>query len=991
MQTKNLHYVFAALSFLVALITYTITMQPTIPFWDCGEFASAAWALQISHPPGAPLHTLFGRVFMMLPFFDDLVARFNFLSVLSSATTVLLLYLTVARLIRIWRGEAHTKADAITSYGGALVAALCYTFTDSFWFNALESEVYAFGSLFVALVPWLILVWYDRAEEEHSEKWLLLIFYVIGLSMGVQQIGMITIFPLFMLVYYRRTPNVTMRGWLIMGVLATVAFFIAYKVVLSWLVQWTGSDMGWLTVLCLGGAIYGIWWSQKNRKPIWNLALWAGLLIFMGYSTYSVLMVRASQNPPMNQWKVSSFERMTKYINREQYGEAKMLPRRNEIYKDDPQYRPTWENYSSDFDFFWRYQTNHMYNRYFLWNFVGRQSDVQDSGVDFKDTLAIPLLLGLFGLYWHFRRDPKRALSLLAMFIAMGVVTAWYQNQQDPQPRERDYFYVSSFSVFAMWVGIGATGIMELIRHKLGAIKDLPPVSSGQSIHGHAADMDTIPVVRGEGRLVPLGLALALTIVLVPLNMALGLAGMLMGESYEDSAKWAMYTRNNNYIPYDYAYNILQSCEPNAILFTAGDNDTFPLWCIQDVYGVRQDVRIVNLSLGKMGWYIEQLKNQEPWGAKKVKLTYFSDEMLRAEEDTERGVRPVRSPAQEAVVPISAETMRRFTNDPNAAAGEMRWNFTGEMKMGDDQIYMVSDLLVRDIIMNNIEDRPIYFATVVPSSYMIGLDNHLSYEGLAARVTPIRGEMSRRGLEVPVNEALYRAVAFNEVKTPSLTPQRGLIVRSYNDPTSGRSSLDDRYGVQTYTFLFTWLANHYLTKGNTADAIKSLDRLMSLLPPENVEYDPSFLSAVASTYSRAGAGEKAIRLLRIANEQVSATPADPNSEEDMRLRFSLEYDMADAYVNSNKFDSARIFYERMRSKVGEGPDRTLLDYKIAYVEARKVDVAGNTVDAAKRYGEIIQKYSNVASSGGAPEWNDIVARHAQLTGGGARTTDTAAK
>lgn len=995
MQTKKLHYVFGAISFLVPLIVYTITMQPTIPFWDCGEFASAAWALQVPHPPGAPLHTLFGRVFMLLPIFEDPVARFNWLSVLSSALTVLLLFLTVVRLIKMWRGTPHTTADALIVFGGGLVAALSYTFTDSFWFNALESEVYAFGSLFIALIPWLILVWYDHADEEHNEKYLVLIFYVIGLSMGVHQLALLTIFPVFMLVYYRKWHDVTMKGWLIMGGFAVITFFIAYKLVLSYLVQWIGSGLAIVSILALGAAIYGIFYSQKAKKPILNLALWSAMMLFLGYTTYAVLMVRAEKDPPMNQWNVSSFRNMAKYINREQYGEAKMLPRRNETYREDPQYAPTWggqpsaggEAYSSSFDFFIRYQTNHMYNRYLFWNFVGRNSDIQDDGVDFSKTLALPMLLGLFGLYWHFRRDPKRALAMLAMFLLLGVVTAWYQNQQDPQPRERDYFYVGSFYVYAMWLGIGAVGLMELLRHKFGGVKELPPVSSGQSIHGHAAEMDSIPVMRGEGQMAPLTLAFGLALLIGPINMCVGLAGLASGKSFEESSKWAMYTKQGNYIPFDYAYNILQSCEKDAILFTAGDNDTFPLWCIQDVYGIRQDVRIVNLSLGKMGWYIRQLK-KEAWGAKPLTLPSFSDEMLAQDEDTERSVRPYRAPTQKLSLKVSAEAMRRFTGDPNAGPSEMRWDWRGEMQMGGDQIYMVSDQLVKDIVMNHMEDRPIYFASVVPSTYMGGLDGYLQYEGLATRVVPVPSQSSPNGLDVNINEPLFRATAFNEVKTPSKTPLRGMIVRSYNDPNAGRSYLDERYGVQTYSFFFTRLANYYIKQGNNAEAVRTLDRLTHLLPPEEIDYDPAFLSVIAQIYSRAGVGDKAIKYLQNASSQMGGetSAVDPNDQEEMRRVFSLQLDMGDAYLTMKQFDSARVTFERLRTQLGEGPDRRYVEYKIALTEARRFDQAGKTAEAKRMYDTIVTKYAEIGNAGIAPEFSEVVRRQQELSG---TRTDTA--
>lgn len=995
-QTKKLHYVFAALSFFVPLIVYTITMQPTIPFWDCGEFASAAYALQIPHPPGAPLHTLFGRVFMMLPLFDDLVARFNWLSVLSSALTCWFLYLTVVRLIRMWRGYAHTTADALIQYGGGLVAALAFTFTDSFWFNALESEVYAFGSLFIAVIPWLILVWYDHADDEHNEKYLVLIFYVIGLSMGVHQLAMLTLFPLFMLVYYRKWREITTRGWLIMGVLAVITFFIAYKLVLSYLVQWIGSGAGWLSILLLAAAIYGIYHSQKAKMPVLNLALWCGVMLFMGYTTYAVLMVRAEKDPPMNQWNVSSFSNMAKYINREQYGEAKMLPRRNEQYRGDPQYSATWggqpsaggEAYSSSFDFFIRYQTNHMYNRYLLWQYMGRNSDVQDDGVDPSKTLAIPLIIGLFGLYWHFRRDPKRALSMLAMFLLLGVITAWYQNQQDPQPRERDYFYVGSFYVFAMWIGIGAVGLMELLRHKFGGVKGLPPVSDGHAIHGHANEMDSIPVVKGDSQAGALALTLGLIILLVPINMCVGLGGMLMGKSFEESSKWAMYTKQGNYIPFDYAYNILQSCEKDAIIFTAGDNDTFPLWCIQDVYGIRTDVRIVNLSLGKMGWYIRQLK-REAWGAKPLTLPSFPDEKLDKGDDEPGGVTYSQGPSVPLKVPITAEAMKRFTGDPNATAAEMNWTWRGEIRRDDQNIFMVSDQLVRDIIVNHINDRPIYFASVVGSTYMGGLDQHVVYEGLAARVTPIAQNTNPNGLDVSINEPLYRATAFTDIKTPSKTPERGMIVRSYNDPKAGRSYLDERYGWQTYSFLFTRLANYYINRGNKADALHALDRLAELLPPDQIEYDAAFLSLIAQIYNKAGNPEKALKFMKLASVQMGPelNSSQRGSQDEERRMFMLQIDLGDAFRNMKQYDSARVTFERLRSAQPEGDLRSFVDYKIVVTEAMRLDAAGNTGEAKKLYDTIVSKYPDVVNTGLAAEFPEIVRRQAELSG--AAPNDTA--
>ena len=419
------------------------------------------------------------------------------------------------------------------------------------------------------------------------------------------------------------------------------------------------------------------------------------------------------------------------------------------------------------------------------------------------------------------------------------------------------------------------------------------------------------------------------------------------------------------------------------------------MWCIQDVYGIRTDVRIVNLSLGKMGWYIRQLK-KEAWGAKPVKLTSFSDEQLAQDEDTELSVRPYRAPTQKVSVKVSPQAMARFTGDPNAQGTEMTWDWKGEMQMGGDQIYMVSDQLVKDIIVNNIEDRPIYFASVVPSSYMGGLDNYLRAEGLANRVTPILGSNSPNGLDVTVDEAKFAATAFTEVKEPSKTPMRGMIVRSYNDPKAGRSFLDERYGVQTYAlYCYLRLANHYVKAGKNAEAVKALDRLTVLIPPEVVDYDAAFLSVIAQIYSRAGQGEKAIKYLKLASGQMGDdnAPIDQTNPDETRRVFSMQLDMGDAYMTMKQYDSARVIYERLRTQLGEGPDRRFVEYKIAVVEARRADAAGKTAEAKRMYDTIVTKYAEIGQSGYAPEFGDVLRRQQELSGAqlsGARG-DTAQK
>lgn len=933
MNNKQIHYAFAAASFFVAFIVYLMTMQPTVPFWDCGEFAGAAWAMQVPHPPGAPLWTLVGRFAMMLPTFSDLVARYNLFSVLSSAGTIMILYLTVVRLAKLWRGEPKSGADMLTTYGGAFIGALAFTFTDSFWFNALECEVYAFGSLFIALVPWIMLVWYDHAEEEHNEKYMLLAAYVIGLSMGVHQLALLTIFPSFMLIYYRRRNDVTISSWLVMAASAVVAFLIAYKVVLSKLVEWWAT-MPILSVGVIAGCVAGIWYSHKQKKAILNLSLWASMLLFLGYTTYTFLIIRANQEPPMNQNAPKTFAQMTKYINRDQYGSRDFMPRR---YPDElgRQTGPTWntEKYPSDGAFFWKYQTDHMFNRYLYWNFIGRAGEEQDTGTDWSKTWGIPFLLGAFGLYWHFKRDNKRALAFLGMFILLGWMTAWYQNQQDPQPRERDYFYVGAFYVYALWVGIGAIGLMELARAK-------------KKKEGEENEADVIPT--GEGNTGMLAGIFALALLAVPVNMCVGLAGMATGKSFDESSKWAMYSREGNYIPYDYAYNILQTCEKDAILFTFGDNDTFPLWCLQDVYGIRRDIRIVQLSLSNIGWYINQLKNNEPWGAKKIVLPGFSTQSLLVAETDPLAPRIKQEVAQPVGMNLPAETVRWITGDNTRGDAVLSWKYTGTYNQEGQYLFTIADQLSLDIIKANINTRPIYYSVTVPDNYRIGLDRNLIYEGMAMRVTPDVQPEDRTQYGGGVNAARMSEFLMTNVTTPSSEPKRGMMLRTYNDPNARFSYLDKQYAIN-YFLGYMRYASAMLETNMTAEASKALETLDKRLPPEIVRSEFYPADVIADLYERIGNPKMTQKYAAIALGYLNNDKQESDPNRELQRKFRL----ANLYVLSGKYDEgAKIFEELKKATNENGPGP--MTFRLLEISARKFEAAGNKQAALAKYDEMIQ-------------------------------------
>jgi hypothetical protein len=375
-----------------------------------------------------------------------------------------------------------------------------------------------------------------------------------------------------MFVYFKRYEysfSSFVKFWLV----AVAVFIVVYPGIVKYLPGMMDGDfmgrksnvIAYVPWLIIAAVCYGVYTSYKKKQKLLHFGLLAMLLMFIGYTTYIQVVIRSNAHPPMNENDPSNLARLTAYLGREQYGDAPLfMPRR---YSQEPHQQGIYTNYSSEWDFLFRYQLNHMFVRYLSWNFIGAAGDEQDSGVDWSKTFGIPFFLGLFGLYAHFRRDWKMGLVFLIAFIILGPVLALYQNQQEPQPRERDYFYVGAFFVFALWISIGIVALIDWMRT--------------------LTDKDTIRTAFTYGIV---GIA------------AFAVPGRLL------QINWVDHNRSGNYVAWDYSYNILQTCEKNAILFTNGDNDTFPLWYLQEVEGVRRDVRIVNLSLVNTPWYILQMK-----------------------------------------------------------------------------------------------------------------------------------------------------------------------------------------------------------------------------------------------------------------------------------------------------------------------------------------------------------------------------------------------
>lgn len=818
MDNKKLNRLVALGVFAVSLATYLITLSPTVVFWDVGEFSAAAWSLQVPHPPGAPLFLLIARIASMIPFAADIAVRMHFVSAFASALTCALLYLISVRFMLSWRGQPETLYDRVVLYGSAAVGALALTFSTTFWFNAVEAEVYGMSMLFVSGIIWLGLRWQERAQNRRGDMYLLLIAYLIGLAVGVHLLAILALFPV-MLLYYFRHYEFSIPSFVKFGIAAVIIFGIVYPGVVKELPslldgEFKGTRSSWISalpLLLIGAALYGVYYSVKNQNRTLNVAALAFLLIVVGYSTYTMVYIRANADPPMNENDPSTTGRLVSYLNREQYGEAPLLDRR---WNTDPEQRAAQQRYTSDLDFFWKYQMNQMYLRYFGWNFIGSAGDEMGAGVDWKKLFGIPLFLGLFGAYYHWRKDPKMAFVATATFLLLGIILVVYFNMQEPQPRERDYFYVGSFFVFAMWIGIGVLGAIDLLREKLKG-------SGGYALTGFGV--------------------LALAFLVVPVNML--------------RTNFHQASRAGNYVAWDYSYNLLQTCEQDAILFTNGDNDTFPLWYLQDVEGVRRDVRVVCLSLLNTNWYISQLKHAEPYGAKKVPI---STPDAQIEQIAPREFQP-----RMVNLPVPGEVMKRYSVEGTAgtlsakekgsdASDTISFYMPNTLEFGNVKGIRVQDMMVFDIVVSSNWQRPIYFAMTVSPDGQIGLRDYLQLEGLAFRLIPTKGVSFWSN----INEPRMRGQLFTDVIEPSKTPAVGYRWRGLQDSTTYFDE-DIRRLMTNYRQAFVLLAQYYANQPSmTARSVEPLDRMEQVVPRRVMEMDYRTKMYVANLYNAAGQYDK---------------------------------------------------------------------------------------------------------------------------------------
>ncbi len=842
MEHKMINRIIAFSVFLASLAVYIKTLSPTVVFWDVGEFCAAAYLLQVPHPPGAPLFLLIARLSSMISIITDIAVRMHILSALGAAVTCGLLYLIIVDLMVMSRGIPSALNEKFFVYGSAFIGAMSLAFTQTFWFNAVEAEVYGLSMTFVSLVILLGLRWYERADTDSGDRFILLIAYIVGLSVGVHLLAVLTIFPVMMLWYFRYNVKFEINSFLKFGVVAVIIFFVIYPGVVKILPSMLDGEIGGskseiitiIPVVLLIGAIYGVYYSVREKKRFLNVAFLSFLLIVLGYSTYIMVYIRANANPPMNENDPSNLSRLVSYLNREQYGNAPTLDRR---WDKDPEKVKYHQMYSSDLDYMWRYQIKHMYLRYLAWNYIGSEGDFRDAGVNWGQFYMIPFLLGLFGLYYQWRKQPYIAFNMLVTFIIMGVLLALYQNQQQPQPRERDYFYVGSFFIFSLWIGFGVLGLIDYIKEKIKAKQTAQTLSFG---------------------------TIVLAFLFVPVHM-------LIKNYYQAD-------RTGNYIAWDYSYNMLQSCEKDAILITNGDNDTFPLWYLQDVEGVRRDIRVVNLSLVNTSWYIKQLKHGTPHGAKKVPISTSDVEI--------DNIQPIQFEPRWMELPISPEVIKQFTSDGQGSVslldtsitknGVLRFYMPNTLQFGNIKAIRAQDIMVYDIIRTSNWQRPIYFAMTVSDDGKIGLREYMQMTGLAFKLVPFKSQAYWSN----INETVTRQNLFTDIEGYSKEPQNGFKWRGLQDSTTYYDEDTRRLLTSNYRSMFIAYALYCANVKNQPQEIsKILDRMESVIPRRSIPMDYRIKFDIASFYNIAGNKPRFEELTREVIDEVKLLIENPATEQ----------------------------------------------------------------------------------------------------------------
>jgi hypothetical protein len=954
-------------TFLIAAVVYLLTIEPTVSFWDCGEFITTSFKFEVGHPPGAPFFMIIGRIFTLFGGPESAAKLINSWSALASGFTIMFLFWTITHLAKklVAAKKEISLGQTITIMASGFVGALAYAFSDTFWFSAVEGEVYATSSLMTAIVFWAILKWENVADKPYANRWLIFIAYIVGLSIGVHLLNLLAI-PAIVFVYYFKKYEVTKKGVgiamaisvIILGVImygiipgvVTIGSWFELLFVNSFGLPFDSGLMFYAAAL-IAAIVYGIYWTTKKQKVVWNTILLGLTMILIGYSSFALVIIRSSAKPPMDQNSPNNAFALLSYLNREQYGERPLAygqyfnspyntRKRYNIGKNiysqiDGKYKVTHNRFSPNYDkkfvtlfprmwssmnashaedykewaeikgtrikhknergevetivkptfgenlkFFFRYQVNHMYWRYFMWNFVGRQNDVQShgsvingnwlSGIDFIDEARLgsqqnlpakfannkarntyyflPFILGLLGIVFQFQKgdEGKKGLWVVSlMFFMTGLAIVIYLNQYPHQPRERDYAYAGSFYAFAIWIGLGVLALVE------GLKRFLPETVSA-------------------------GIAGVISLALVP--------GILVAQNWDD------HDRSGRYTARDFGANYLKSCKPNGIIFTNGDNDTFPLWYNQEVEGVRTDMRVCNLSYLQTDWYINQMQ-MRAYNSAPVPFSLTLDKYRNGTRDAvylldDPRIKRNWIGLKEAIQFIASDNpatklqqadnaaylpkkIIKFKIDKEAVIRNKvvrpedydRIVDTITIDLSNKNIISKDEMMILDLLATNNWERPIYWAITVGRDKYLNLEDYFQVEGFAYRFVPIKTKSDPQKLRFGtvstdmMYDNLMNNFEWGGIDNPDV----------YLDENNMRMMTNIRNS-------FNLLASGLIEEHKNDMAIAVVDRCFELVPIDLISPE-FFATELASNYYSAGAtgkGKAIIeKIVNIYNDELS--------------------------------------------------------------------------------------------------------------------------
>lgn len=909
--------------FAIALITYWLTMEPTASYWDCGEFIAISYKLEVSHPPGAPLFMLMGRLFSFLAFGDVTKVAYwiNFSSVLAGAFTSLFLFWTITlfgrKLMRITKEAELTTDKTWMLMGAGLVGSLAFTFCDSAWFSNVEAEVYAMSSFFTAFVVWAMLKWDVIEDESKANRWLLLIFYMMGLSIGVHLLNLVTIPALALIYYFKKHKPGTWGIVAAMLISLFIIFFINELIIPGlptlagnfelFFVNSLGLPFGsgaiFFGCILIAGLIYGIFYSQKNNKPILNTFLLAVGFILIGYSSYAMIVIRSNFNTPINQNDPSDVMSFVRYLKREQYGSRPLLygqyftaelvgydegapvyikgktkyeiadkklsykyspkdqtplPR---IYSTDPDHQRIYRdildlkenerpNFVDNIRYMFTHQIGWMYVRYFFFNFAGRESDNQNADwlspkmwfEKLPPSLAenegrnnffmIPFLLGLVGIFYQSVNNTRNFVVVALLFILTGVALVVYLNSPPTEPRERDYIYTGSYYAYCIWIGFAVIALADVLTRVIKNLKTAAIVST-------------------------------LICFSAPVLMA------------KDG--WNDHDRSKRYFSVDSAINYLQSCAPNAVLFTGGDNDTFPLWYSQEVEGVRTDVRVIVLSYYNTDWYINQTMRQtyesKPFpytltganyrqGGPNDFLPFYDAKIpsvdlkqyLELIKKDHKGLRLYPSanviPTKELTLKVDVDKVRSLGIVPSSLDSMIVPVMRLRLRQGASGLEK-KDLAMLDVLASSDWERPLYVNNTSLAQFNVDLSRFVVQEGNAYRILPIYNPD-------PNKDIVNTNVAYENMT-------KKFQFRGLSDPGIYYTQ-DYRSFVQNHRSSLNSLAQALITEGDTAKAREVLIFSLEKMSDEGVQYDFTTAQTV-ELLLEVGEKEKAIAITNILSKR----------------------------------------------------------------------------------------------------------------------------